>query len=204
MQQALAALGFDAGPADGVFGPRTRAAIWDWQEANGHEATGYVTSEQAASLAAVEVSPDQEEEAPREAADHPSGNVLVFGPETGPKCAGKSEGAKCWLELANHPGCYFFDFYYMPSATATWSGACTDGMAVGQGTIGYKAPDWSGEGTGTLVWGYLDGHWVWRGDDGIVYEGPFVNGKQHGRWVVRRSDGTVIAEETWVDGRKTQ
>ena len=35
VQQSLTALGFDAGPADGVFGRRTRSAIWEWQSANG-------------------------------------------------------------------------------------------------------------------------------------------------------------------------
>ena len=64
LQRALTALGFDTGPADGVFGSKTRAAIWDCQEASGHEATGYLTREQAASLAAVAASPDQEQQPP--------------------------------------------------------------------------------------------------------------------------------------------
>ena len=226
LQQALTALGFDAGPADGVFGPEARAAIWDWQEANGHAATGYVTRGQAASLAAVAASTDEEQEPPAEAADHPSGNVLIFGPETGPKCAGMSEGAKCWHELANQPGCYFFDTYYLPSETNTWSGTCTDGMAVGKGTLEYTRPGWlPGERTGTLVWGkkwdghyvyrnayggvdegsYVDGkphgHWVYRNASGWVEEGPYVDGKRHGRWVVRGPDGDV-AEGPYVDGER--
>ena len=97
IQQALNALGFDAGSADGIFGPRTLAAIYYWQRASGHETTGQLTRNQAAALvaqaaflAAVEVSPDEEEEAPpipdadeipkaqREAVGNQSGNVLTF------------------------------------------------------------------------------------------------------------------------------
>ena len=46
IQQALAASGFNPGAADGVFGPKTRAALRAWQTANGHAATGQLTSEQ--------------------------------------------------------------------------------------------------------------------------------------------------------------
>ena len=62
VQQSLTALGFDAGPADGVFGRRTRFAIWEWQNTNGLEATGQVTREQFASLTAVDASPTKERE----------------------------------------------------------------------------------------------------------------------------------------------
>ena len=53
VQQGLAALGFDPGPADGLFGPRTRAAVWDWQNAKGLEATGFLTREEAEALGAM-------------------------------------------------------------------------------------------------------------------------------------------------------
>ena len=53
VQQGLAALGFDAGPADGLFGPRTRSAIGEWQQAKGLEATGYLSREEAEVLAAA-------------------------------------------------------------------------------------------------------------------------------------------------------
>ena len=52
VQRGLAALGFDAGPVDGMFGPRTRSAIWEWQQAKGLEATGYLTQDEAETLAA--------------------------------------------------------------------------------------------------------------------------------------------------------
>ncbi len=102
-----------------------------------------------------------------------------------PKCAGMSGGAKCWLELANKPGCYFFEIRYHPSKTATWSGACAGGVAVGRGTVGWKLSDGSIQGTGTLVRGKQHGKWVLRASNGSVAQGPFVNGKWHGRWVYR-------------------
>ena len=108
-----------------------------------------------------------------------------------PKCAGMSKGAKCWLELANKPGCYMFRSYYRPPETATWSGACAGGVAVGRGTWGWKAHDRSGEATGTLVRGKLHGRWVWRWANGGVSEGPYVDGKMHGPWV-NRNEGSVF------------
>ncbi len=40
VQERLAAAGFDPGPADGVAGPRTRAALRAFQEARGLDPTG--------------------------------------------------------------------------------------------------------------------------------------------------------------------
>ena len=47
VQRRLAELGFDVGPADGIFGPRTRGAIAEWQEAQGRPATGRLDAEEA-------------------------------------------------------------------------------------------------------------------------------------------------------------
>lgn len=52
IQDALASAGFDPGPADGKFGPRTRRAIEGWQQANGYTATGELTSSQVEALLA--------------------------------------------------------------------------------------------------------------------------------------------------------
>ena len=56
VQQGLAAVGYEPGPADGLFGggtTRTRQAIRAWQAAKGMEATGYLTREQADALIAL-------------------------------------------------------------------------------------------------------------------------------------------------------
>ena len=53
VQRGLAALEYDVGPADGLFGKRTRTAVAAYQKAKGFAETGYLSSEQAEALAAV-------------------------------------------------------------------------------------------------------------------------------------------------------
>ena len=68
VQRGLTALKFEAGPADGLFGKRTRGAIKAWQAAKGLEATGYLTKEQAEALQAAgeEVARAEKEKVERE------------------------------------------------------------------------------------------------------------------------------------------
>ena len=68
IQEGLAAEGFDPGPADGVFGSRTREAILGWQGAGGKAVTGYLDEASAkALLATAEQNPDEESRAEDEA-----------------------------------------------------------------------------------------------------------------------------------------
>ena len=53
IQQGLASLGFEPGPADGLFGRRTREAIRRYQDAKGFGATGYLTEDAAQALQAL-------------------------------------------------------------------------------------------------------------------------------------------------------
>ena len=62
IQSSLAAAGFEPGPADGVFGRRTRAAIGQWQAARGEESTGYLNAGTAKSLLAPGTKPEREPE----------------------------------------------------------------------------------------------------------------------------------------------
>jgi len=50
IQSALASLGFNAGSSDGIFGPRTRAAIGKWQASRGKSPTGFLDAEEAKEL----------------------------------------------------------------------------------------------------------------------------------------------------------
>ena len=52
VQEGLARAGFSPGPADGVFGPASRAAIRGWQASRGTTATGYLDAAGAAALGA--------------------------------------------------------------------------------------------------------------------------------------------------------
>ena len=49
----LASLGFDPGPADGLFGLRTRSAIEGWQSSQGGTPTGHLDAEAAKALMAA-------------------------------------------------------------------------------------------------------------------------------------------------------
>ena len=53
IQRGLAAAQFDVGPLDGIFGPRTRAAIVRWQTAHAQPPTGYLDAEGAEALLAA-------------------------------------------------------------------------------------------------------------------------------------------------------
>ena len=50
IQLGLRSAGFDPGGADGLFGPRTRAAIRNWQSSRGARSTGYLDGPQVEAL----------------------------------------------------------------------------------------------------------------------------------------------------------
>ena len=50
-------------------------------------------------------------------------------------CAGQPKGAECWMELANHAGCYLWEPDFHPYKIATWTAECSGGLAQGTGTV---------------------------------------------------------------------
>lgn len=187
VQRSLNALGFDAGQADGIFGPRTRAAIAAWQAAHGLDTTGRLSRDQAEALAAAgEEFWQQEVQEAEVVQSDPESRVLYFA-AAGPKCTGMPEGSACWRELANRPGCFYWLEYFSPSIAAVeWSGECHGDTAHGRGTQSW--PDGS-IATGSLMSGKMSGHWIVRYANGAVDEGPYVDGDRNGFWTSSWPDG---------------
>ena len=73
VQSGLASLGFRPGPADGVFGAATRAALRAWQRANGAAETGRLTASAATALAAAGERAAKARQAAREKAEKAAG-----------------------------------------------------------------------------------------------------------------------------------
>ena len=221
VQRGLAALGFDPGPADGLFSRKTRAAIWNWQKAKELETTGYLTRVEAEALAAVgaeaseksgrEAGPSKRRRGGREARTEPAPsrrrNRILYTP----RCGAEKEPGGCWRELSSPANCnvwiapYYPKGVYARGKTVIWSGECArqrsvlDGLAHGRGTL--KAGDWSY--TGEYVDGKRRGQWVERDSEGYVQEGPYVDGKRHGRWLERSSGKySGVAEGPFVDGKR--
>ena len=158
IQQGLALLGFDPGPADGLFGQRTRDAVGKWQASQGAPATGYLDADTARTLLAK-----------AEAGLEP------FGPD--------------WIFAENQP-CQLWDASGVSGdEVVTWSGACVDGKASGQGRVVWLTPRGVYVSEGSFREGKEHGHGTYIWPNGNRYEGEYRNGKRHGH-------GTF----TWADG----
>ena len=215
VQQGLAAVGYDAGPADGLFGAkpgtRTRTAIRAWQAAKGMEETGYLTREQADTLLALgretvaeqreqeearrqaqaEAERKRQQEEARRQAQEAERQARAEAERQRQTCAGRVEGAECWIELAGRPGCHVFMVNFEPGDSATWTGECADGLAHGMGTLTFAQDGHKDAYTGLIQDGKRRGHFVVHYASGAVGEGAYVDGKAHGHWVQREADGDV-------------
>ena len=223
VQKGLAALGFDAGPADGIFGPKTRAAIWDWQAAKELDTTGYLTMPEAEALAAIGAeaseTPDMEVETPAaqesggteaESATAPnkSRNEVLYFPTCGTDDA-RPDG--CWLALAKPADCvvWWWGAHRFPDAEGTWSGVCDDTLrASGRGALKLRHSYVTWSDSGELVEGRRHGRWVTRTRSrydgelrGVDAEGPYVDGKRHGHWIERFLSAGTVKEGPYMDGQ---
>ena len=133
-------------------------------------------------------------------------NSAIRAEET---CDGKPEGSECWMELENQSGCFVWNGSLSVNETATWTGACTNGIANGEGTLKFvwgekreKSREDSSLSEGGIIDGKRGGNWsVHFLHNGTVAEGPYVDGKSHGNWVMRWANGDV-AEGPYVDGKR--
>ena len=123
----------------------------------------------------------------------------------------KQGGSACWMELENQPGCYFWPPSMLNTAAATWTGACADGLAEGNGTMTgfYDVDDdfrISYTATGHIQRGKPNGQWVVEvnvnmdnSSSNQLWKGPFVDGKTHGVWIERGADDGTVSEVSYVD-----
>ena len=88
IQQGLRNDGFDPGTPDGLFGPRTRAAIREWQQSRGASPTGYLNDAEAELLRTAAAPPPAAPEAPPPpeavAAVDPSASSAAAAPASTP------------------------------------------------------------------------------------------------------------------------
>jgi hypothetical protein len=89
-------------------------------------------------------------------------------------------GQERWQPIENRADCAVWDRHTVLNATVSWTGACANGRA---------------EGNGTLVWRYLKGE-KWLEER---YAGTMQNGKQHGRGVLLFGNGGTYSGD-WRDG----
>ena len=111
-------------------------------------------------------------------------------------CEGLPRGSSCWMELTNHPDCYFWNDDLSLGESFIWSGMCTGHAAEGEGTLtpyylqqenGRQTKQKGRETTGRLKNGKKEGKWVWPPSYTSVVEGS-------GYW--------SVAETYHVNGRQ--
>ena len=89
-----------------------------------------------------------------------------------PECTPEPEGSACWMDLANHPGCYVWNPNPQPDETATWTRECSAGFARRAGTLTWNHPGGSQEHDASRRFGQPHGNSVIRYHEGGVSEGP--------------------------------
>ena len=110
----------------------------------------------------------------------------------------------CYVRLDHPENCYFWrpgPRLETKSATRSWSGACEDGLAQGEGTLSSDRQGRLAKVIGSVEKGRPHGSWVGLWSNGTIREGPYRDGKKHGPWIERLPGGTV-AEGPYRDGKK--
>ena len=198
-QQVLAGLGFDPGPADGQWGPRTGKAVQAFLGDAGLSITDILTVQalravrEAASADRAGDPPELAQPsralgsgAPREPGAVHEG--AAGAGESEPQCMDMQRPSGCWMEFENIAGCYMWLEKVGSEVTvlsARWYGRCSEGKATGPGNrmvkVRFRINDASFDGEG-------------------LEKGSFVAGKAHGRWVNLDDDNAMRTSTDYVDG----
>ena len=112
VQEGLQAAGFDPGGADGMFGPRTRAAIRSWQTSRGARATGYLDGASVAALRpSVAGQPTSRERSSAGAAATPAAPAAVSAARQQSSATSSEVDVVFWQSIANSTNPAEFEAY---------------------------------------------------------------------------------------------
>ncbi len=131
-----------------------------------------------------------------------SGKVAMV--DVSPKCRVPTVkgDAVCWLKVENHQDCYVWSEISGTKETYIWSGKCKAGKVDGYGKEIWKYnEDQQETAVGTYVNGKPHGEWELRWSNGRMSKGPYVNGKRHGEWELRGPDG-LMNKGPYVNGKQ--
>ena len=167
IQLGLAAERFDPGPADGMIGRRTRAALGQWQTAHGEASTGYLDTETAKLLITAGKKREAQNQARQEAEER---TRWIF-----------AENQRCQLYHSYNP---------VAGETVTWSGDCVDGKAHGEGRYVWRVNRDIYTYEGQMRAGKRDGKGIYTWADGSRYEGQWRDNRMHGQGTFTWADGT--------------
>ena len=209
IQWGLKAEGFDPGPADGLLGQGTRAAIRRWQASRDAEASGHLDAESAKLLRAsgrkrkAQEQARQRAEAERQMREQKAREQAQLkvvaeaerqkrerqeAEERSRQAAAESAARQPigdkWF-IAKNQSCqvYFADFKTGDTFTFTWSGECVDRKASGEGRLAWEHNERRGVYKGWMREGRLNGHGAMSLANGERYEGDWRENKMHGRGI---------------------
>ncbi len=194
VQTGLAAMNYEAGPADGIFGKKTRGAIRAWQEAQGFAGTGYLTKEQAEALVeagaeARHAAREQERKERERAEQQREAREAAERERLARQDREKQEAARkaAALKEVEAKNCVVWKHQGMARRRlGYWKGQCDkDGLAHGKGSAVMTAYCGS-------TWYYIAGCSTRDQDQVEYYEGSAKHGLFHGRGVLQ---GTGIGDE---------
>ena len=126
-----------------------------------------------------------------------------FSPPEGPICTGSQFPEGCWMEIANHPGCYLWNPAPADDETVIWTGGCAEGFAHGSGEVTWYANDEVGSTTsGLLQGGHRESFHVTTSPDGSRQEGLYTDGLRHGVWTYFDEVGNQLGTIRFENGRR--
>lgn len=122
-------------------------------------------------------------------------NLVMLGLPT------HADDGDSWTADGN--GCRLWNPHPLPKESVTWSGACNDGYAEGQGVVQWEQGGKLGTRIeATYARGKSGGTGSFVSASGVRFEGNFVDGMPLGKGVMSWPNGDRYVGD-WVDGKRT-